>query len=819
MPLLPNQRSTIIALINFSVTVLCAWVLYWAVRVSPVSIATRPWVDMWLEALLCLFVALVAVVAFLPLSTPNKVYLVTGALGLFLFTVLTLVLKNTPYTLGGASGDQALYTTLITKYAAYAGNVDGVYRGLPAFYPSLLYYVLGHLAAILAVEPYRMLKYGTLAVTLLLPFCSVWGWRRIVNPATALTVTFGLLVIQEWYKPAEWVSVVLFVPWWLYWINLVDLAKPEDLKLRSDRVQRWLVGSLIGGVIFQLYYYWFFIGGLYLVFELLVHQLRRTDPGRWYLRNACAVLFGSACVSSLYWAPYLYSMSVTGGWHALQNRWLPDDGILLQFPFLEFSGSGLLMLGGLLFLSLNPSHSRLVQRLLWLLLAAYGWIALGYIGMLTDYPLLTFKTYLLVKQLLLVGALLGLAELWERQTLFAPPTRLYLQRLATAVGLMFLLAFGQATAQGFLQSDLAQRALDEDYPRRLLDIMDTLTQKQYIDKVILMDQRHRDLLAYRPVYSFVASDAHSSNPAGLFHQRADFLIKLAATGNPELLATAFQQNRYSAIDYVLLNRTKDDHAWQFAYSDDDFPYGSITRYLKFTDEQFSVPYFQATTLKDYTLFTPTAQQGALTFAAQSPIASAAPETLALLYALDHSFGVHLKAQALSIDQAQLEQAVAQLDLDKLSLPTLLDLQLAASPTLRAKVNAVLQAKVRHPTDIRLRDAEGIEKLQLIGYDTGTLQPQGGFHLALYFMALSPLTQDYTLTIALARAGKQLDLSCATNTPTSTWQTGGIYRDICTFPLEPGDYQTEFTIQQRVGEGHLWPAKGKDKVDLGIITFP
>ena len=393
-------------LVALLVTIGLHWALQQAIAQAPVSVAAQPWLSLWLELSVALFAGLCGALFLLPQRDGWQVAWSVGLVSLFLTGMVSLVLKLTPFTVGGVNGDQELYAVYVNKLAALGGYRDMIYADLPAFYPPLYFYILGRLAAVFGSEPLRIMKYGLLTTVALLPWLSYASWRRLLDRRLALAGVLALLVGQQWNKPAEWLTMIIFVPWWLHWVAGLNQPQPNST---WRAVQWWLVGSIIGSLIFQSYYYWFFIGGVSLLLHLaLPSLLGKADNWRFW-RNALAILTGSALFSSMYWGPYLYSMYSSGSWQVLQNRWLAEGKIALPLPCLELSPRGVFMVIGLIYLVISAAHDQVARHLGWLLAATYGWIALGYVGMVIDMPLLTFRAYPFVDYLLAVSTVAPLA--------------------------------------------------------------------------------------------------------------------------------------------------------------------------------------------------------------------------------------------------------------------------------------------------------------------------------------------------------------------------------------------------------------------------
>ncbi len=812
-----RSQWSIPSLISFSLSALCAVALYAVIEHAPATIATHPWLDVWLEVALVALVGLILLIFVLPLRDPLRFELAVGVVSLFLTATLALVLKNTPFTVGAVTGDQRFYTYSVTKFAAYAGYVDAVYRDLPTFYPPLYYYMLGRLAALFHIEPFHIMKTGLLATTFAMPYLSIWLWRRIVDYKLAVAAAFVLLFYQLWFKPAEWLTLVLFIPWWLYWVEDVRQQRPTQWR---GQINWWLGGGLLGALLFQTYYYWFFIGGVSLVLKLAIASLKRAKDAVWQLdiRNAIGVLASAALLSSFYWGPYLYSMYATGGWDPLQNRWLSDGKIPLPIPFLDDSIEGLLLLSGLLYLVLSAGSNRVSRSLLNLVIAVYIWAALGYVGILTDHPLLTFRAYPVIDYLLALAALLGLLRLWQENLWqrLLPSLAIYGARLAPALLVILLLFFGQETTNGLLKDENVQKALAAHAPQAQLAALDKLTNQQYLDKDILLGNNYADLLAYRPLYSFIPWTATFSHPAGRLHDRADFLERLASTSDPALFAAAFMNNRYSKLDYVMLDPK--DNVWQFSFKDINFPDRTVSRVVNFAAPLLAEPYFQVQSEAGLTLFKPIYANNPFDPNAVDQVASGSITQTVLIYALTGTFAPHIDWPNRAALRTQTEQILLKTDLATLPLTALLDLDQAADGALAEKIRGALLAKLPQRLDVVLANPAGGQKLHVVGYQ---LQPAADQKTALtiYFEVLAPMDQDYTLWLHADQASGQKNFDHDPALRTSAWRIGKVYQDVTVLAVEPGTYKLSFGLWRSEEDIRLVQPSGDVGVELGEHALP
>lgn len=817
-----NINNLAFTLVTFGVAAVVAMLLYGVIEGAPGEIALRPFWDMWSLAAVITFVGWAVVSFALPLTENRKFYLVLAGLSVFMVAIVALALKDTLYTLDAIEADQRFYTAFVTKLAAQWGYGDVVYEGLPAFYPPLYFWLLARLANVVAIEPYITLKIGVLLTAFLMPYGVAWLWGRSIAYPIAVGSAFAMLFYQEWFKTAEWLSLVLFVPWWIYW---VENSTKGTFATRREQLLWWAVGGLIGSLIFQTYYYWFFIGGISLIFQVVWDRFNPDSPHRLDLKNVVAVLTSTSLFSIVYWGPYLVSMAVTGGWQPLQNRWLSEGKIPLPFPYLDGSLEGVFLLAGLLYLLLTAGQNKVSRGMLALVAGVYGWSALGVVGMLTDRPLLTFRSYTVVEQVLAVAAIMGLMHLWQGKNRSFSLTQgtekgilERLQRAAPALALVLLFFFSQETMLRFLQDVMVTTARDAIYPQELVDTFESLTDSTYQNEVFLLGYGYRDLLAYRPLYTFLPWSAHFSHPAGLYRERVGFLEELAATTDPDLFATALMNNRYSRIDHLLLER--EDTTWQLRFADDDFPNRTVERAFAFDEELFTAPYFEIKETHGMTLITPKVEADPLATVDVNALETEPLDTVALLYTLVSTFGSHVDLPDYEATRDEAEQVLLAADLSTLSPETLLSLQLAAGGELHNKASVALEATLPNFVPVNLVDEQGVERVRVIGF---ALQPQSegdsDLELAIYMEAINPMEIDYTMWVHADKEGTQLNLDHTLNAPTSTWDGGKIYRDTYVLSIEPGDYHFTFGLWRSEGELRLRRTDGAIEVDLGTLPIP
>lgn len=784
-------------------------------RSAPLN-AESPWLQVWLQLLLAGLIGVILLLFTRAWPAPLRTTLLVIGVGLFFFIALALRLKNTPFTVGGINGDARFYTTYVTKLAAYGGYGDMFYRDLPAYYPPLYFFAVGRVADWLNVEPFRVMKFGLFTVVLAMPVVTMWLWRRVVDSRLAAVAALAMLIYPDWFKPNEWLALVCFVPWWLHWVDNVTGYTPAT---RTARWRWWLSGGLIGSLIFQLYFFWFFVGGVTLLARLgwWLGWRRHDADWRRAVVNSCWMLGLTALFSSIFWGPYLYSMVATGSWQPLQNRFFGESKAYLPLPFLAENWQAVVYGFGLLYLVVAASRDRLARGLLWFVGGFYLWVVIGYIALLVQMPLLTFRSYPFIEYLLGAAALLALLRFWYEEAPLREllPATFPRRALAMVLLLFVVLLFANRTINELLTQENVQDAVDAVYPADELAAFDTLTGGDYQGRVGLVTDRYRSVLFFRPLFTFIAWSAHFSHPAGHFHARTAFLTELANTQDPTLFAAALAHNRYSPIDYILLR--PDGDYWHMTYVDDNFPDRTIDRELYFPQRLWATPFFTTTTVADYTLIKPVAGVDPLAVA-EDGISNTALAQAARAYLLATRFGNDVDLPAI---MAQREAAATELltaDLTSLPLALLLDLYRTADEALHTRVVAALAPVLQLPQPVTLTNAAGTPYLRLLGYAVEP-SPADATVFDLYWEVLAPLPADYTIWLHAYQGEARLNFDHAPTLPTSAWQPGMIYRDRSALELTPGDHRFEVGLWESETGARLVQTDGAWGVALGTHAAP
>jgi galactan 5-O-arabinofuranosyltransferase len=471
---------------------------------------------------------------------------------------------------GGVSGDSWFISSMIAKFKHTWANTDFVYPELHSFYPPLFHYVMGKLAWITGTDPWSMLNVGMTLTTFFLPWGIYAMWKQVVEERLAfifMVVAMYASVDSILFKPYEVISMTIFIPWAL---RFLEFGRGK----MSKRELLW--GGLIGAALFMTYYYYFFLLIPFLPLRTWIdwrsHHSRSQLGNVWrgYLR-----LFGWMMLFSIpYWLPLMYDI-LRFGMQSFQNRWFQP--YMVAGPY--GTGEEWWIILGLLVVVALTVREKLARGLTLLLVAQLLWLLLAYIGMLLDTPLLHMRIFGLTRYLAWMGLAWGVVLLGDqiKQADFKP----FKGHLPVALAVLFAFFVAQELHQ---DRKISNYKLAKKSELPALPWFPAFREKAK-DKVFLTNRY--DLSAYRPLYHFIAHNAHFSHPASRFRERLKFLSLLSKSGNAGFVSTMMRNNKFVPIDYLIL----DDR--QIKIYDDNFPdWNAHTEVkLEFKEEVLSGPGF------------------------------------------------------------------------------------------------------------------------------------------------------------------------------------------------------------------------------------
>jgi len=503
------------------------------------------------------FVAVLLMAVFSRLKANAKAWWIVLTCSLWGLVTTAIFFHGTPYALNGYGGDQAFRIAMILKFKTFALPGDFYYKGLPPFYPPVLYWLLALIARIASINAYTMMKVGTELVYLCSPIVLFMIWRKLVTPIQAAVVTLFSIIFVSFGKaaplvaPHAFLANSIFIPWWLYYIERVGAP-------RTTRAH-YLTGGLIGALLFMTYYYPFFIGGFLLMLRLLFDRrgaFLAANRTAFSWRSALSILALSAIFSSIFWGPLLWSF-VTIGYSSAQQEWHHIGSPGIGFLFLQFGLAGLTYLAALLF-AVRRRKSPIFRGFLLLTGTVFIFHLLGSILGAVDKPVNLIKAGEFIA--LAGGPLIGLtAASFVRRVRWHRPRTLVLPALVLAIFIAML-----HQVNGYAKQPMVHTARTTGVPTFGLD------QHEMIERTgsVFLTNAEK-LFSFYPVYTFFAINQHYSHPAARYNDRLDLLDALQSIHHPYVFNLALRENRYDQVDYFMPGLK--DGQWELVAALSNYP--------------------------------------------------------------------------------------------------------------------------------------------------------------------------------------------------------------------------------------------------------
>lgn len=521
------------------------------------------WMDAWSLAFLGILIAFWSS----KLGRNQKVIFCIGLLSIYLVVVTSLILNGTPFYLFGFWGDQSFRQAMILKFAAITRPTDYYYKDLPPFYPPLYYYLQAIFARVFSVEAYKMSKIGQMLIFAVLPLVHFYFWRRLVAPVQAGFITLLAFLYSnyagalQFFSPHSFIAYALFIPWWLFYIERV--TKP------ATSVKFYIVGGIIGALLFATYFYAFFIGAVSLLLKLAYERipLIKKKVGGFTLMGALKVLIASAVLSSPYWLPVLISI-ISSGLDRSRGGWYHIGYPGLDIQFVKFTIEGIALLAGTIFIfrrikkSLNFALANFVLTILF-------FHFVGSILGALDYPVnLAKSTDLFTMQL--AAPIIGLCL-----AAFARRDMMSRKRIGVTpilTGALLLVLFNNLS--GIAKSDATKKARTAIVPTWNTDFEEMQSRK---GSVFLNGQF--EFQSFYPVYSFLTLNELYSHPASRYFERYKFLYYLQSIKDPSLFHLTLQHNKFDKVDFFMPLNIDGKFGLRAAFS--NYPNKGFIKDLKF----------------------------------------------------------------------------------------------------------------------------------------------------------------------------------------------------------------------------------------------
>jgi len=433
--------------------------------------------------------------------------------------------------LGGFGGDNSFSMVMVANYMHSNFSSDVIYKGLSSFYPFYFYYAVAKIGLIFDLSYYKALKYGAFITIYFLPIVTYLLWRNIYGRQESyimvLSTMFILTISMLFRKSYEVISLVLIIPWWIYYFNL-------SAKIRKEAV----VGGLIGGVLFGTFYYWFFpilLATVWLIFRNFKNFKNHIN---YYLIFTISFLITSAP----YLLPYILDLIVYGS-ESFQNRYFTINSLHFPLEYISTPKDFLLFIG-LVYLILFR-HKLVECYLLLLFVSSYIWIFFGHIGIIADVPLLINKMGIFINLILSIGLGLMLNHLAKklRHSPINPKSTVSITLLIMMITPLFTQmsdAYNSSEVKSANEFKVNEAWLD----REILEL--------FKKKNILADRTRMLATENNPIYFFTTWSSCYTHPASRLSKRLEFIQELSKSTNKKFIVWILRNNIFSSIDFVWL---------------------------------------------------------------------------------------------------------------------------------------------------------------------------------------------------------------------------------------------------------------------------
>ncbi|MBX2902414.1 MAG: hypothetical protein KF872_02570 [Chitinophagales bacterium] len=477
----------------------------------------------------------------------SKEWMLLNVFVLVSFSMLYALFHSSNVGLNGLVGDAYFSAAMVTKYKYFNTLTDFNYFGLSSSYPALYHFIVGKMAAALGMDSCKAVQLGYYFIYCVVSIPLFLVLRQSVGALPAVGFVFFIFLnfpVDNLFKPYEFITSVLFLAWWLVFIEKKDAFSWLSV----------LVGGIIGAAIFASYYYWFFVAAVYLFVSFLWELKQNGIQQFWKSRKQTFfVLLCAAVFSSFYWMPLMMDF-LKYGVVSLQNMWLSGD--MVRYSFLDQKPPlvQLVMLSGVLFIFIFRNDTVMAVLLKLLAVMAF-WFTLGFFTLYLKKPLVANKLHYLIDATCALGFFYGIFSCIKWNGTVA-------KQLPLVVFLLLLLlgcnSFLELRYHSYYQamSQYTAFTLQENKAAVL----------PFKNKVMISDRQYINALV--PVHYFLNNNAHFSHPASRFHQRIDFLKDLEQIQNPAVLAWFLAYNKFNKVDLLFFENLP-----SLSIYDDDFPRG------------------------------------------------------------------------------------------------------------------------------------------------------------------------------------------------------------------------------------------------------
>ena len=542
-----------------------------------------------LLAKLCFFAFLACSILLLYKRPKNGLFvLITGV---FSGLAYYFLVKGTILPFFGLKGDEITIAAMYQTFTHIGMLSDFAYHALPPFYPPLFFQGFAFFGKMFSWNGVQTAKFASfITITffpLLIYYVQKWFWqsRNSTNSSLPNTIFWTMssvlfCVAVGWsaviIKPYELVSAVLTILWTIGLVN--------DISEKTLTQKRIVWYGIIGGILFMLFYFWFFLAAIGVT---LFHLFSRS-------RTAITTYFQYAIIAAImlltsapFWFPLAKSYSHFGS-ENWQLGFFVIDWIATHGPFITNGVVGIILALGFVSI-IFYRHTTICRVLLCLFVAGYMWQIMGMITiMLFSSPLQESKGFLFWNRSILVfGFAYGVQMVWKyaQQRI----TSIAWKKTVCIIGLCILatqLFFGT-----FLDDPEVQkvRVRAQTIRHGVPELIAFLQASPITKDASVLSSGIPELYAFLSLNNTMYFNQHNSHPAARFSDRLGFVRTLSYQKESRALYDILNTSAYKPTRFIFWKGVPEYYPLYFVL--DNFPHKMKEMEVLLPRTLFTAPFF------------------------------------------------------------------------------------------------------------------------------------------------------------------------------------------------------------------------------------
>lgn len=493
--------------------------------------------------------------------------------------------------LWGVTGDEVTIAAMYEKFAHLSFLSDFAYSHLPPFYPPLFFWIGAVFGRLFDWNGIQIAKFMSFTTFLIYPtvffLLQKYFWQsrqknsneKLPGQISWLLSSILLFVVIDIdaiiTKPYELVSASLIILWTIFLVY--------DSTRGNFGWKKFLVYGLSGGILFMMFYFWFFLSAIAIgLFQLFTKTKDKIKSWFFYLGVGLITLL----VAIPFWLPLARSYATLGS-ENWQAGFFVITGALTQGPKIAFSIVQLILVFGLfcLFLYRKNNYNRF---LLTLLISGYIWQMMG---LLTIFfflaPIQEAKGFFFFNTVVLaLSTAYGLEILWSK----LKADKKYGDFLV-AIKIFAIILLATQLFFGYFVDNLVQdKRISNHYLKSDTKELITFLEKESKPNITTLLSGFPELYATTALNQFVYFNMNNSHPGALFSGRLLVVENMSLAKSSEEFYGITQHNFVEPIERFILYKA-DGNAYPLFFYLDDFPYENKEKIIYLDKSFFDTKYF------------------------------------------------------------------------------------------------------------------------------------------------------------------------------------------------------------------------------------